>query len=165
MNTQTFLSKLEQLDPNTSLVFQYGDKTVAPGYHVTEIMNALYESVDCGGQANVWRETIVQLQGPRAGEEAAFMTVKKFLSIYGRVTQSLAVHGQAELRLEYGDSDAPALRYHITAVDVRANTITVSLTPPGVTCKALGRAQIRQAEVDKVVLLDAVAPTGRRACC
>ena len=163
MNTQTFLDELREMKPDSSLIFNYGDKTVSPGYHVTEIMNTLYESVDCGGQANTWRETVVQLQGPRADDAPAFMTVGKFLSIYGRVTQSLTIQEEAELRLEYGDLATPALRYHVTALEAQGDAVTVSLTPPGVTCKARGRAQTGSIEAD-VALLEVVA-SGRTTCC
>ena len=163
MNTQTFLNELKETNPDTSLVFRYGDKTVSPGYHVTEIMNTLYESVDCGGQANTWRETVVQLQGPRADDAPTFMTVEKFLGIYGRVTESLAVEGKAELRLEYGDQDTPALRYHVTDIKTRGDAVTVSLTPPGVTCKARGRVETGSAEADMTVLEVVASP--QKVCC
>ncbi|CAN5742330.1 DUF6428 family protein [soil metagenome] len=166
MDTQAFLNELQTLDPASSLRFQYGDQTVRPGYHVTEIMNVLHESVDCGGQANTWRETVVQLQGQRADDRAddapAFMTVGKFLGIYERVTQSLAVQAEAELRLEYGDPASPALRYHVTAVEADDAAVTVSLTPPGVTCKARDRAQTGSTEADMAVLEVA---SGQKACC
>ena len=163
MDTQTFLDSLKALNPETRLLFRYGNKTVNPGYHVTEVMNAAYESVDCGGQANAWRETVVQLQGPRADDAPAFMTVGKFLSIYAQVTQSLPVQEEAELRLEYGDLATPALRYHVTAVESRDDAVTVSLTPPGVTCKARGRAQTGLTEAE-TNLLEVVA-SGRVTCC
>ena len=162
MNTQTFLDELKALNPDLSLIFRYGEETVSPGYHVTEIMNTLYESVDCGGQANTWRETVVQLQGPRADDAPAFMTVGKFLSIYGRVTQSLAVQNEAELKLEYGDPATPALRYHVTAVEPRNDAVTVNLTPPGVTCKARGRAQTSSTGADMTLLEVA---NSQKACC
>jgi hypothetical protein len=138
MTTQEFLGVLEAF-PNQSLVFDYGDGQVKPGYHVTEVMNVTYESMDCGGQANFWRETIVQLMGPSIKDKSEYMTTQKFLSIYKRVAASVPTHSEAEIRVEYGDSSRPALHYHVGDICQEGNTVTVFLTQPGVTCKASDR--------------------------
>lgn len=139
MDTQSFLSLIE-LHPGRALVFKYDKgKAVAPGYHVTEIMSAHYQSVDCGGQANAWRETVVQLQGPGAKDKPEYMSTDKFLSIYRRVTAAIPVRPEAELRLEYGDHETPAMHYHIGRIDLEDNAVVVQLVPPGVTCKAADR--------------------------
>ena len=138
MNTQDFLSRLEAL-PNQALIFDYGDGTVKPGYHVTEVMNVTYESMDCGGQANFWRETIVQLMGPSIKGKSAYMTTEKFLKIYKKVAASVPVRTESEMRFEYGDSTHPALHYHVSDVRQNGDTIVIHLTQPGVTCKATDR--------------------------
>jgi hypothetical protein len=138
MNTQEFLSRLESL-PDQALIFDYGDNQVKPGYHVTEVMNVTYESMDCGGQANFWRETIIQLMGPSIKDKAEYMTTQKFLSIYKKVAASVPVRGEAELRFEYGDSSHAALHYHIGNVQQNGDAVVVYLRQPGVTCKASDR--------------------------
>jgi hypothetical protein len=138
MNTQEFLSRLESL-PNQPLIFDYGDGTIKPGYHVTEVMNVTYESMDCGGQANFWRETIVQLMGPSIKDKSEYMTTQKFLSIYKKVAASVPIRSEAEIRFEYGDVTHPALHYHVEDVRHGGDAITVYLTQPGVTCKASDR--------------------------
>jgi hypothetical protein len=138
MNTQEFLSKLETL-PNQALIFDYGDGQVKPGYHVTEVMNVTYESMDCGGQANFWRETIVQLMGPGIKDKAEYMSTQKFLNIYKKVAASVPVRGESEIRFEYGDARHPAIHYHLGDIRQAADAITVYLTQPGVTCKASDR--------------------------
>jgi hypothetical protein len=138
MNTQEFLSKLESL-PNETLIFDYGNGQVKPGYHVTEVMNVTYESMDCGGQANFWRETIVQLMGPSIKDKNEYMTTQKFLSIYKKVAASVPVRSEAEIRFEYGDVTHPTLHYHVGDVRQDGDAITVYLTQPGVTCKATDR--------------------------
>lgn len=141
MNTQEFLQKLAQ-HPDKGLVFEYDTgQRVAPGYHVTEVMSVSYESMDCGGQANAWRETVVQLMDPSSKDEPEFMPVKKFLSIYNRVVASVAVQGEAELRFEYGNPARPAVHYHVEQLVVEGDKLVVRLTPPGVTCKAAERAR------------------------
>jgi hypothetical protein len=138
MNTQDFLSRLESL-PNQSLIFDYGDGQIKPGYHVTEVMNVTYESMDCGGQANFWRETIVQLMGPGIKDNTEYMTTEKFLGIYRKVVASVPVRDEAEIRFEYGDSLHPAIHYHVSDIRQSRDAITIYLTRPGVTCKGADR--------------------------
>ena len=138
MDTQTFLSSLKQR-PDKPLVFDYGQEQVKPGYHVTEVMNVTFETVDCGGQTNFWRETIIQLQGPGRHDRAELMDASKFLAIYDRVSAAISVHTEAEVRIEYGDAETPALHYHVDSVCETEGKLVVSLTPPGVTCKAKDR--------------------------
>lgn len=138
MNTQEFISTLEAL-PNQALIFDYGDGQVRPGYHVTEVMNVTYESMDCGGQANFWRETIVQLMGPNIQDKKEYMTIEKFLSIYKKVVASVPVRDDSEIRFEYGDARHPAIHYHIGDIRQDNSAVTVYLSQPGVTCKASDR--------------------------
>jgi hypothetical protein len=138
MNTQTFLQTLESL-PDSTLVFDYGHGQIKPGYHVTEVMAASYSSMDCGGQANSWQETIIQLMGPMVTDRPEYMTVKKFLSIYRRVAATVPIDSAAALRFEYGDARLPAMHYHIAQVEAQDERVTVYLEAPGVTCKASDR--------------------------
>jgi hypothetical protein len=169
MNTQEFLSRLETF-PNQALVFDYSDGQVKPGYHVTEVMNVTYESMDCGGQANFWRETVVQLMGPTIKDKAEYMTIEKFLSIYRKVAASVPVRGESEMRFEYGDSSRPALHYHISDIRQEGDAVRVYLSQPGVTCKATDRKlgsvsccpPVKQV-LNSVVWGDSAAQTDR--CC
>jgi Family of unknown function (DUF6428) len=138
MNTQEFLSTLESL-PNQSLVFDYGDGTIKPGYHVTEVMNVSYESMDCGGQANAWRETVIQLMGPNIQDKSEYMTVEKFLNIYNKVAASVPIRSESEMRFEYGDANLPAIHYHIGDIRQKGDAVVIHLIQPGVTCKASDR--------------------------
>lgn len=139
MKTQTFLDLLTQ-HPEAELVFEVSDtKHVKPGYHVTEVMSLTYDTVDCGGVVNHWRETVVQLQGPSKKDAPEFMTAGKFLSIYARVAPKVPIQQDAELRVEYGDAEQPAIHYHIGGIHEQGEQLHVTLTPPGVTCKANDR--------------------------
>ncbi|PZA05936.1 hypothetical protein EWH23_09585 [Meiothermus sp. PNK-Is4] len=164
MNTQEFLQKLAQ-HPDKVLVFEYDTgQRVAPGYHVTEIMNVTYESMDCGGQANAWRETVVQLMDPSPKDKPEFMPVKKFLSIYNRVAASVAVEGEAEVRFEYGNPARPAMRYHVGRLEVEGEKLVVRLTPPGVTCKAADWARAAGC-CGPAVETSQELPVAARDCC
>ncbi len=166
MDTQTFLGILAQ-HAEKPLVFEYGGKTVAPGYHVTEVMNLTYETMDCGGQANFWRETVVQLQEPSRQDKPEYMRADKFMGIYQRVAASVAVRPESEIRLEYGDSQTPAIHYHVGSVETGGEAVMVHLSPPGVRCKAADRtagesACCTPAANTKPIELEVVAKGG---CC
>jgi Family of unknown function (DUF6428) len=143
MNTQDFLNTLEQ-SPNKPLVFNYGSGTIRPGYHVTEVMNVTYETMDCGGQANVWRETVIQLMGPSIKDkppynQPQYMSIEKFLNIYKKVAASVPVRSDSEVRFEYGDTSLPAIHYHVGNIEERDDTMIIHFAQPGVTCKATDR--------------------------
>lgn len=160
MQTQALLATLSQhLDQR--LVFEYADgQRIAPGYHVTEVMNVTYESMDCGGQANFWRETVVQLMGPGPTDPPEFMTVQKFLGIYSRVAASVPVRGEAEILFEYGNAARPAVHYHVGQLTLEGEHLVVRLVPPGVTCKARDRA----AGCCEPIELEVAAPTAVGCC-
>ena len=116
-----------------------GQALVPAGYHVTEVKAVTIESMDCGGKANAWKETVVQLMDGTPDEaHAGFMTTQKFLDIYDRVAARIPVHGEAEIRFEYGNVSSPAMQYQLVSVDVQAERVVVELQVPGVMCKATG---------------------------
>ena len=139
-STQSFLETVAA-HPDAPLIFNLETAPlVGAGYHVTEVKAVLIEAMDCGGQADTWRETIVQLSDGSAEEaKNGFMTVQKFLSIYGKAASAVPVRGASELRFEYGNNERPAIQYFIDAVTLEAAGLTVNLISPGVTCKANDR--------------------------
>lgn len=124
--------------PQLPLEFHlHGEVLVGPGYHVTEVKAVTIEAMDCGGQADAWRETVIQLKDGSAREAGeGFMTTRKFLGIYDRVAKSVPVRGEAEVRFEYGNSTLPAMQYHVTHVEPQGGRVIVHLRTPGVQCKA-----------------------------
>ena len=86
MNTQTFLNTLNA-NLNKELLFEYApDKFVNANYHITEIKNLIIDSVDCGGKANTWKETIVQLwENPLEIGKRSYITTTKAVEIFDRV--------------------------------------------------------------------------------
>lgn len=82
MKTEDFIARLHRA-PDKALLFVNDDgDTIHPGYHLTEIKAAKFDTVDCGGQKNRWNETIMQLWVPENERSNEFMTAGKFLSIY-----------------------------------------------------------------------------------
>ena len=170
MNTQAFLETLKA-HQGKALIFEYAEgKQVLPGYHVTEVMNVTYESMDCGGQANFWRETVVQLMGPGSKDQPEFMSTDKFLSIYGRVVKSVPIRPDTEVRLEYGDAQMPAVHYHVGNIQFQDGAVVVQMTPPGVTCKGANRQQAAGCCTPGMVELEVVgsasaSANSKRGCC
>lgn len=114
-----------------------GELLVGPGYHVTEVKAVTVEAMDCGGKAASWRETVIQLMdGSTEEAKAGFMTNRKFLAIYDRVTSRIPVRDEAEVRFEYGNDRSPALQYHVRQIEAQAERMIVHLQTPGVQCKA-----------------------------
>jgi uncharacterized protein DUF6428 len=82
-STEEFLSILRAAKPDQQIVFQVGrTPLVAPGYHVTKVKAVTYNTMDCGGVADTWKETVIQLWNPGDDPEREHMTVAKFLAIY-----------------------------------------------------------------------------------
>src|SRR5437868_12507697 len=101
MTTDEFIARLRSA-PNKSLVFVNADgETIHTGYHLTEIKAANFDTVDCGGEKNRWKETIMQLWVPEVERSNEFMTAGKFLSTYEKVSRMIDVDLSAEVRFEY----------------------------------------------------------------
>jgi Family of unknown function (DUF6428) len=140
ISTGRFLSTLRSARLDQRLIFQLNQSPlVAPGYHVTEVKAISYDTMDCGGVADSWQETVIQLWNP--GDEAVpeHMTVQKFLAIYQRVAKHVPISNDAELRFEYGDVGQPAFSYHIQSIEPSGELILVHLKAPVVSCKARDR--------------------------
>lgn len=135
--THTLLDALRS-QPQLPLEFWlHGKVLVGPGYHVTEVKAVTIEAMDCGGRADAWRETVIQLKDGTAQEaQAGFLTTRKFLAIYDRVAKHVPVRGEAEVRFEYGNSTVPAMQYHVTHIEPQAGRVIVHLRTPSVQCKA-----------------------------
>ena len=136
MNTQSFLETVKPYSERP-LVFDLGDALIPGGYHVTEVKAVSTQAMDCGGRADAWRETVVQLWAPERLEKS--MNVGKFLAIYSRVSAQIPIEAEAELRIEYGALGAPAVSYLVGGIEV-GKEVVVRLEPPAVTCKAAERS-------------------------
>jgi hypothetical protein len=143
MSTGRFLSTLRAAELDQRLIFQLNQSPlVAPGYHVTEVKAVSYDTMDCGGVADSWQETVIQLWNPGDEPTREYMTVRKFLAIYDRVARHVPISNEAELRFEYGDVGQPACIYRVQNIEMEGELIFVHLRAPVVTCKARDRKQV-----------------------
>ena len=135
--TQTLIESLRTQRQLPLEFWLNGQALVGPGYHVTEVKAVSIEAMDCVGKAATWRETVIQLMDGSADDAAGgFMSNRKFLAIYDRVTSKIPVRGEAEVRFEYGSAARPAMQYHVTGMESRLERIVVHLRTPSVQCKA-----------------------------
>lgn len=140
MKTKEFIDIL-RASPDKKLVFANANGDgILPGYHLTEIKAAVYNTVDCGGQKNQWSETILQLWVPEEAEEE-YMKAGKFVRIYDKVHGLVSVDEDADVRIEYGDENFFPATYHVCNVGAREDRLRVVLEPPATTCKARDRAR------------------------
>lgn len=138
MTTSEFISALRRAPSNQLVFVDLAGHAVHSGYHLTEIKAASFETVDCGGQINQWRETILQLWVPQNADDQ-YMTAKKFLKIFDRVSDMVPLDFGANVRVEYGDEDFFPSTYRVRSVTHEQDETSVLLEPPMTTCKARDR--------------------------
>jgi hypothetical protein len=138
MTTRELLETLRAHPAKPVIFINRNGDAIRPGYHLTEIKAASYDTVDCGGQTNRWNETIFQLWAPDDADDE-YMTAEKFIGIFDRVCSLIDVDLTTEARIEYGD-DAnffPSV-YSVESIASSA-ALRVVLAPPAPTCKARDR--------------------------
>src|SRR2546423_4798137 len=139
MTTKEFIAQLRRADDKALIFVNADGATIHPGYHLTEIKAAKFDTIDCGGQKNQWNETIMQLWVPEGERSDDFMTAGKFFSIYNKVSRMIDVDPSAEVRFEYGDDNFFPSSYHVESIGENENTLRVELRAPQTTCKARDR--------------------------
>lgn len=144
-----FLDALEA-HGDRALVLAYGDgRQVQAGYHVTEVKAGSFVTLDCGGNPDAWRETVLQVEDIPATERSAPMTVAKFQSILGKVGSKVQLDREARLTLEVSRPGDPMQVYDVAAIEIGNDRAIVHLSPRPAICKPRHRAQ----------------QAGARACC
>ncbi len=135
MQTAEFFKLIDQ-HPQKLLRFRDHQNTVVhPSYHVSEVKTATFETVDCGGMAHHWKETILQLWLSADPDAERAMACAKAVGILAKVSQQIAVDPDTELRIEYGNEHFPPVVFHVEKVEVETEAVVVSLRPPVLQCK------------------------------
>lgn len=136
MLVKKFLQNLEN-HPDQPLLFEYAlGKTVPGGYHVTEIKNASFETIDCGNSLHTWQEVIVQVWLPdEARPDDEVMSAGKFLKIWGAVAGRIPLAEDGEIRIEFHDPDHLPAVYHVDGLTQTADGVKVQMAPTRTLCK------------------------------
>lgn len=135
MKTKAFLDLLEN-NPEKELVFEYGtDQFVPNAYHITEIKNVHIESVDCGGNAHDFDQTIVQLWVDGKEVQERSMTASKAKKIFDIVDNVKPLDITSPIFFEWGNTGLATSTYDITEISESSEKIVVKLFVPPVQCK------------------------------
>lgn len=138
MKTKEFLTLLEE-NPNKNLRFEYHKGQFArEDFHLTEIKNVTYDTVDCGGVINQWKETVVQLWENSTPDGNSVDTTKA-LEIAMRVDSVRPIYKDVEIKFEYGNSLFHTAILSVGEVEI-GESITVKLFTESTACKAQDRA-------------------------
>lgn len=123
------------------LVIAYGGQAVRPGYHVTEVKAGSFVTLDCGGNPDAWRETILQVEDlPASAETPGHMSVGKFLAILGKVAQRVPLDQNARLTFEVGPPGQPMQVFDVAALRIEADSVELRLAARPAICKPRHRA-------------------------
>jgi hypothetical protein len=125
-----------------ALVLIYGDgQQVQAGYHVTEVKAGSFVTLDCGGNPDAWRETVLQVEDIPATERSAPMTVAKFQSILGKVGSRVQLDREARLTWEVSRPGDPMQVYDVAGIEIENDRAIVHFSPRPAICKPRHRAQ------------------------
>ncbi len=137
MKTEELLSILKE-NRNKELLFEYSKgKHADTNYHLTEVKNVTFESVDCGGVSNNWKETHLQLwESPNEIGKEDYMTVDKVIDILERVNGINPLWLETEVKVEFGNADFHTSVMSIEGTNSESNRMTVKLFTDATGCKA-----------------------------
>ena len=130
------------LHDEKSLVIEYAGRTIQAGYHVTEVKAGSFVTLDCGGNPDAWRETILQVEDLPAGEGEQHMKVGKFRAILAQVDKKLQLDAGARLTFEVSAPDAAMQVFDAAEIATDATTATIRLGARPAICKPRHRAQL-----------------------
>lgn len=106
MKVKEFISLLAE-NSGREVRFAYSNYNyVSAAYHLTEVKNVTFDTTDCGGKTNHWRETHIQLwENPTESSKTRFMTSDKLLAILNRVDGIKPLWPETEIKAEYGNEE------------------------------------------------------------
>lgn len=135
MNTKTFLKLLSQ-NESKALNFEYSSNEFVPGnYHITEIKNHQITSVDCGGNAHDFKQTVVQLWSPDKPETKETFTANKAIKIFKKVAELQAMNQDAEILFEYGKGNLKTSIYKVRKIVNGDSELKLQLFVEPTACK------------------------------
>lgn len=137
MKVREFLDALEQHKKKELLFFYNENNTVGANYHLTEVKNVEFDTTDCGGQTNYWKETHLQLwESPSELNKTDFMTTDKIASILRRVDSIKPLLTDTEVKFEYGNNEFPTSVMPIEKLSYDESRLYINLFPESTLCKA-----------------------------
>lgn len=137
MKTSEFITLLSE-NQDKSLLFEYAPgMLVGTNYHITEVKHLSIDSVDCGGQTDFWKETIIQLwESPSELGKPNYMSADKALGILKKVGQMKSYELEAPVKIEYGNAAFHATQLHVNDFEIVQDQLLVKLALIPTDCKA-----------------------------
>ncbi|MEO9966331.1 MAG: DUF6428 family protein [Reichenbachiella sp.] len=135
MKTSEFIEVLKE-NPSLGLEFEIeSGKFIKPTFHITEVKNLTIESVDCGGNPDSYKQTVVQLMVNPLEEMRRPWSAKKALDIFEKVEALKPMEADAEIFFEYGDLEMRTSNFSVEDVLFANNTIRLELFAKPTVCK------------------------------
>ena len=135
MLTKEFLELLNS-NHGKELIFEYEpSRTVPAAYHITEVKNVHFESVDCGGFAHDEYQTIVQLWVNEKEVKEKHMETHKALKIMNLVDGVKPLRKDTEIFFEYGRGSLRTSNYSVENVVVEDEKIVLKMYVQPTACK------------------------------
>jgi len=164
MKTQEFITKLKE-NKGANLLFEYSKGKIAgTNYHLTEVKNVTFETVDCGGNTNNWKETHLQLwESPNEIGKENYLTVDKVIDIIERVNDINPLWLDTEVKVEFGNEI-----FHTSILDIsgfvnKNKQFIVQLFSTKTGCKAPSTCGVEIEEEKEETAC--CAPTTGSGCC
>ncbi len=137
MQTKDFLEKLEKLGDKEMRIEYRPGEFLPTAFHITEVKNVFIESVDCGGNPDSYRQTVIQLWWDGKEQKDRAMSAAKALKILEITNKSIPMRPSADLFLEWGHGDLLPAKYKIKEVAETEDTVTFRLFAPPTVCKPI----------------------------
>ncbi|SMD33118.1 hypothetical protein SAMN04488029_1483 [Reichenbachiella faecimaris] len=135
MKTSELLNILRE-NPELGLEFEIeSGKFIKPTFHITEVKNATIESVDCGGNPDSYKQTIIQLMVNPLEKMRKPWTSKKALDIFDKVELLKPMDAEAEVFFEYGDLEMRTSNFSVEDVLFADGNIRLELFAKPTVCK------------------------------
>ena len=137
MKTQEFLNVLNE-NKSKALLFEYQENQfVDTNYHITEVKNTVIHSVDCGGNADQWNETIIQLwESPKEKGKIGYLKVQKAAEIFDRVHAIHPLDKDAIVKFEYSNEHFHKAQLEVERIEATKSKLIVQLFVSQTDCKA-----------------------------
>ena len=137
MDAVKFMDYLSQTDKQVK--FTIGNITIPENYHISELKNASYQSVDCGKVFHEWQETVLHIfLPPGEDQHQSNMDTRKLLSLFKKCNSSLKFNASSRLIIEYSLESQGALSlYQIGRAVEYEDSLNIELIPKVAECKPL----------------------------
>jgi len=137
MKTKEFLHLLEK-NQDKELIFEYQQgKLIGTNYHLTEVKNVDFKTVDCGGNSNDWKETHIQLwESPNEIGKTDYLTTTKALDILKRVNGIAPLWLETTIKAEFGNETFHTSVLKLEEFSIDSNRLTIQLFEEKTLCKA-----------------------------